>query len=186
MGYSCVYQITKMNRLLILVTIFLTLNLSTYGQTEDWNTIKKDDYSIDYPKDWELNESGQMGTSFILTSPLYSQKDQFKENVNLLVQDLTGYNLDLDRYVEISEGQIKTMITDAKIIESKRIPDQNLDYQKVIYTGKQGIYHLKFEQYYWVVGHKAFVLTLTCEEAQFNDYKLTGEKILNSFKLIKN
>ena len=175
-----------MNRLLILGTIFLTLNLSTYGQTEDWNTIKKDGYSIDYPKDWELNESGQMGTSFILFSPLTSQNDQFRENVNLLVQDLTGYNLDLDGYVEISEGQIKTMITDGKIIESKRVTNQTLDYQKIIYTGKQGNFNLKFEQYYWVVGDKAFVLTLTCEETQFDDYKLTGENILNSFILNKN
>lgn len=162
------------------------LNLSIYGQTEDWNTVKKDSYSIDYPKDWELNESGQMGTSFILFSPLASQKDEFKENVNLLIQDLTGYNLDLDGYVEISEGQIKTMMKNGKIMESKRVTNRTLDYQKVIYTGKQGIYNLKFEQYYWVVDNKAFVLTLTCEEPQFDDYKLIGEKILNSFKLDKN
>lgn len=175
-----------MNRLLTLGIIFLTLNLSAYGQTGDWNTVKKDSYSIDYPKDWEFNESGQMGTSFILFSPLASQKDQFRENVNLLVQDLTGYNLDLDGYVKISEGQIKTMITNGKIIESKRVTDQTLDFHRVIYTGKQGNFNLKFEQYYWVVGNKAFVLTLTCEENQFDDYKLTGEKILNSFKLNKN
>ncbi len=175
-----------MNRLLTLGIIFLTLNLSAYEQTEDWNTIKKNSYSIDYPKDWEINESGQMGTSFILFSPLTSQKDQFKENVNLLVQDLTGYNLDLDGYVEISEGQIKTMITNGKIIESTRVTEQTLDFHRVIYTGKQGNFNLKFEQYYWVVGDKAFVLTLTCEESQFDDYKLTGEKILNSFKLNKN
>ena len=97
----------------------MVLNLSLYGQTKDWNTFKKDSYTIDYPKDWELDESGQMGTSFILFSPLTSQKDQFRENVNLLVQDLTGYNLDLDKYVEISEEQVKTLITDGKIIESK-------------------------------------------------------------------
>ena len=175
-----------MNRLLTLGIIFLTINLSTYGQTDDWNTIKKDSYLIDYPKDWVLNESGQMGTSFILFSPLTSQKDQFRENVNLLVQDLTGYNLDLDGYVEVSEGQIKTMITNGKIIESKRVTDPTLDFHRVIYTGKQRNFNLTFEQYYWVVGNKAFVLTLTCEENQFGDYKLTGEKILNSFKLNKN
>lgn len=172
-----------MNRLLIWGAIFLTANLSLFGQTKDWNTIEKDNYSINYPKDWELNESGQMGTSFILFSPLTSEKDQFKENVNLLVQDLTGHNLDLDGYVEISEGQIKTMITNGKIIESKRVTNQSLNYHKVIYTGKQGGFNLKFEQYYWVVGDKAFVLTLTCEETQFDNYKLKGKKILNSFKL---
>jgi hypothetical protein len=37
-----------------------------------------------------------------------------------LIQDLRVHNLDLDKYVEISEGPIKTMIIDGKSIESKR------------------------------------------------------------------
>lgn len=172
-----------MNRLFILGTIILILQLSLQGQTENWNTIKKDNYSIDYPKDWELNESGLMGSSFILFSPPSSETDPFRENINLIIQDLTGYNLDLDAYAKISEGQIKTIITNGQILESKRVTNQSLEYQKVIYTGTQGIFHLKFEQYYWVVGNKAYVLTFTCEEAQFDDYQLTAEKILNSFKL---
>lgn len=175
-----------MNRLLTFGVIFLTTILLTFGQTRDWNSLKKDSYSIDYPKDWELSESGQMGTSFIIFSPLTSQKDRFRENVNLLIQDLTGYNLDLDGYVEISEAQIETMMTNGKIIESTRVTDNTLDYHKVVYTGKQGNLNLKFEQYYWVVRDKAFVLTLTCEENQFDEYKLKGEEILNSFKLKKN
>ena len=172
-----------MNRLVILGAVFLSLNLSTYGQTKDWNTIKKDAYSIDYPKDWELDESGQMGTSVIIISPLSSQKDQFRENVTVIAQDLTGYNVDLNEYVSISESQIKAMITNAKIIESKRVKIQDLSYHKIVYTGKQGVYSLKFAQYYYVVGDKAYVLTLTCENTQFDDYQLIGEKILNSFKL---
>ena len=67
------------------------------------------------------------------------------------------------------------MITDGNIIESKRITTEPLNYQKVIYTGKQGIYNLKFEQYYWVVDDKAYILTLTCEESQFDNYQATGE-----------
>lgn len=182
----CIIKKTKMNRLLTFGVIFLTTILLTFGQTRDWNSLKKDSYSIDYPKDWELSESGQMGTSFIIFSPLTSQKDRFRENVNLLIQDLTGYNLDLDGYVEISEAQIETMMTNGKIIESTRVTDNTLDYHKVVYTGKQGNLNLKFEQYYWVVRDKAFVLTLTCEENQFDEYKLKGEEILNSFKLKKN
>lgn len=159
----------------------------TQTEVQDgWKSLTENNYSINYPGNWELNKSGQMGTSFILFSPPSSEQDQFKENVNLLVQDLTGHNLDLDKYVEISEGQIKTMITDGKIIESKRITTKDWSYQKVIYTGKQGIFNLKFEQYYWVVGDEAFVLTLTCEESQFDNYQVTGEMILNSFNLNKN
>lgn len=174
----------KLIGILVLFTNLIACSQTAENKTktlDGWKSITEDNYSIDYPDDWELNKSGQMGTSFILFSPLSSEQDQFKENVNLLIQDLTGHNLDLDKYVEISEGQIKTMITDGEIIESKMITAETLNYQKVIYTGKQGIYNLKFEQYYWVIGDKAFVLTLTCEENQFNNYQVTGEKILNSF-----
>jgi hypothetical protein len=169
-------------------------SLTSYGQPEEnrpkiranWTTLYETDYSIDYPERWELDKSGQMGTSFMLFSPLLSKEDKFKENVNLLIQDLTGHNVDLDKYVEISEDQINTMITDGKIIESKRIIGESMNHHKVMFTGKQDIYNLKFEQYYWVIRQKAFVLTFTCEERQFNNYRATGERILNSFNLVQN
>jgi hypothetical protein len=185
-----------MKTLKLIGLLTLIVNFTAFGQTtesksqtevlNEWKTLTENNYSINYPDKWELNKSGQMRTSFILFSPLSSEKDQFKENVNLIIQDLTGYNLNLDKYVEISESQIKTMITDGKIIESKRITTKTLNYQKVIYTGKQGLFDLKFEQYYWVVGDKAFVLSLTCEESQFDNYKEKGEKILNSFNINQN
>ena len=76
--------------------------------------------------------------------------------------------------------------TEQKIIESKRITTENLNYQKVIYTGEQGMFNLKFEQYYWIVGDKAFILTLTCEESQFDNFQVKGEKVLNSFNINQN
>ena len=176
----------KIIGIFILITSFAACAQTTEKNVDGWKSLTENNYSIDYPDDWELNKSGQMGTNFILFSPLTSKQDQFKENVNLIIQDLTGHNLNLDKYVEISENQIKTIITDGEILENKRIKTETLKYQKVIYTGKQGIFNLKFEQYYWVVGNNAFVLTLTCEKNQFDNHKTIGEKILNSFNLNKN
>lgn len=149
----------------------------------EWKTLAQTNYSIEYPSTWELNKGGQMGTSFILFSPLDSEKDTFKENVNLMVQDLGKENIDLNRYTEISEGQIKTLLTNSDLIESKRIKKSNAEFHKLIYTGDQGIFHLKFEQYYWVIDSKAYVLTFTSEEEKFATYSETGEKILNSFRI---
>ncbi|WP_369048193.1 hypothetical protein [Tenacibaculum sp. UWU-22] len=172
-----------MNRLQLIVIVFFITSFTAFGQTNIWNLLNEKDYSIQYPKKWQLNKSGIMGSRFILLSQLTSDTDKFKENVNLIIQDLTGYNIDLDKYVEISEGQIKTMIIDGNIISSNRIKNEKTEFQRVIYTGKQGAFNLKFEQYYWVQNNKAYVLTLTCEANQFNDFKDTGEKILNSFKI---
>jgi hypothetical protein len=182
----------KPKQMLNIISSILLLSIVTCGQTTisqelnqtiiNWKTLDLSNYSIQYPSTWELNQSGQMNTSFVLFSPLESDNDKFKENVNILVQDLTGYNIDLNKYTEISEGQIKTMVTNSSLIESKRIKNGKDEFHKIIYSGDQGIFHLQFEQYYWVVNDKAFILTFTSEKDKFENFKEIGEKILNSFK----
>jgi len=180
----------KIQKLLVLI---LAINAIVCGQSQsgksenqdsisaEWKLLIDDKFEIKYPSDWDVDKNGQMGTSFFLFSPLSDESDKFKENVNLLIQDLTGHNLTLDQFVELSNNQIKTMVTDGQIILSDRITDDEIEYQKIIYSGKQGIFDLKFEQFYWVLDDKAYVLTLTCENSQFNKYQKIGEEILNSF-----
>lgn len=158
---------------------------NTTKTIDGWKTLVESNYSIQYPSTWELNQNRQMGTSLILFSPLENNEDQFRENVNLIIQDLKGQNIDLDKYSEISEGQVKTMITNSILTNSERIKNGNKEYHRLIYSGDQGIYHLKFEQYYWVENDKAYVLTFTCEQNKFSDYKEIGETILNTFSLKK-
>ncbi len=181
----------KQIKLILLTAIFFSLiacgqktqKIMQSDIPNDWKTINESGFTIQYPDSFELNKSGQMGISFILLSKQTSQQDLFRENINMVIQDLTEQNIDLNKYVEISEGQIKTMITNGNIIESKRVKADDSEFQKIVYTGVQGQFNLKFEQYYWVVNGKAYVLTLTCEISQFDKYKEVGEKIMNSFKL---
>ncbi len=158
-------------------------SIAQESPSNGWKSLVEHNYSIHYPDNWELDQSGHMGMSFILLSPLSSDQDLFRENINLMIQDLSGHNLDLDAYTALSEGQIKTMFVHGNLIESKRLKTETLDYHKVMYTGKQGIYNLKFVQYYWVVDDTAYILTFTCEESTFSEYLENGEKILNSFVL---
>jgi hypothetical protein len=101
----------------------------------------------------------------------------------LFIQDLQGKNINLDKYVEISEGQIKTMLINGNLIESKRLSENGTEFQKIICTCEQGVYKFKLELYIWIKNAKAYVLTLNCEIDQFEKYIETGEKIMNSFKL---
>lgn len=172
-----------MTKIKLITAFTFLIGIPVSAQEVRWETLDGKGYTVQYPSDWQLDKSGQMGTSFILFSALASDTDQFKENVNLLIQDLTGYDLDLNKYVEISENQIRTMVTDGNLILSKRMKKEGKEFQKTIYTGSQGIFKLKFEQYYWVIGNKAYVLTLTCELSQFDAYKETGERILENFRL---
>ena len=168
-----------------LLLILFSTNVKSQQKETGWPSFNQKEYTVKYPADWQLDKSGQSGTSFVLFSPLENKADLFKENVNLLVQDLTGKNIDLTKYTEISEGQINTMMPNSKIIESTTIKNKSIPYHKIIYTGDQGQFHLKFEQYYWVVKNKAWILTFTSEAIKFLQYKEEAEKIMNSFTLAK-
>ncbi len=148
---------------------------------KNWKLLDKPEFAIQYPDTFDLDTSGQMGMSFILLSQQTSPQDLFRENINLIIQDLSGQGMSLDKYVDISENQIETMITEGHLIESKRLSDDNKAFQRMIYTGKQGQFTLKWQNLFWIEDEKAYVLTLTCEENQYDKYVSIGETIMKTF-----
>lgn len=171
-----------MKKLLLFILLTTCINITVHAQ-KTWKTITQDAYTIKHPSNWTSDTSGKMGVDVFLFSEHTSAEDKFAENVNVLVQDLAGYDIDLDKYTEISEQQIKTMMKDGKITKSERITSGSQPYHRIIYVGKQSGFDLKFEQRYYVKNEKAFVLTLTCEASQFDNYKAIGTKIMGSFQL---
>jgi hypothetical protein len=78
----------------------------------------KDNFEIQYPKTWRLDTSKMMGTEFFLFSPLENEADKFSENINGMIQNLRGQKIDLEKYKQITDAQLTTMLTDAKVFES--------------------------------------------------------------------
>lgn len=165
-----------MKKYLTLILFFTSC--IAYSQ-DGFETLNGEDYTIKYPATWELNQSGQMGMKFGLFSPVGLYGDQFRENVNLIAQDLTGQDMDLADFVDLSENQIRTMMANSDIIESKKVND----FHKLIYTGTMGRYKLKFQQYYWVVNGSAYILTFTAERSEYDNYIGVAQQIMDSFQL---
>lgn len=151
---------------------------------EDWKTHTDNGFQIQYPSEWELSLAKQMGSSFILFSPLENKDDLFRENVNLIIQDIKGMNIGLEKYAQISESQIKLMMTNAQILESKVIEKNGRRVYHLVYTADMGIYHLKFMQNYFIQNEKAYVLTFTADQKNYDRYIKVGSEILNTFELL--
>ena len=185
-----------MKHFTLLVLTFLFVSVLTFGQTTltktpdsvnpDWQLLNENSFSIQYPRDWDLDKSGENGMSFLLLSKKTTPMDNFRDNVSLLIQDLKGQNTNLDRFVEISVGQLKSMITNLNIIENKRMSANGEAFQKLIYSFEQGIYKFTSEQFCYLKNEKAYVLSFLCENDQLEKYKETGEQIMKSFKLKDN
>lgn len=105
------------------IALFLTLSLVLGGViafAEEEPSISFMEYHneefnvrIDYPEDWEMQEKF-MGTVAIFLSPQESSTDQFRENLNVITQDLSEQPTTLDEYAQTSLAQIKQLMTDFK------------------------------------------------------------------------
>ncbi|CAL2104404.1 hypothetical protein [Tenacibaculum sp. 190130A14a] len=166
----------------IISSLFLIITSVVFGQEEGWLKYDKNGVEISYPKTWRLDTSGQMNSTFILFSEL-DENDTFQENVNLLVQDLKNQGFTLTSYTKLSEVQIKTMVPEGKLIESKLIKGKELDYQQTVWQGKIGENLLQFKQYYFLKDEKAYVLTLTTLPNTYDGFIEIGNQVLNSFHI---
>ena len=165
---------------------FLLASVSCFSQTgsgEKWIRMVKQEYAIQAPVTWSIDSSKQMGTDLVVFSMLENGNDRFRDNVNVLIHNVAGMNIDLARYTSISTGRIKQMAPDSRIEESKTITTKKGAFQKIMYTATQGGFKLRFEQYYFITGKKAYAVTLTTEADKFETFRPVGEAILNSFEL---
>src|SRR5260221_6358570 len=147
-----------------------------FSYKPEWKTLKNSEFLIKYLGQWELNQSGISGTNFILFAP--NQSPTFRDNLNLIIQDLKGQNIDLNKLTEISVGQIKQYITNSKILQSETTTKH-----KIIYTGRQGQLNLKLDQYYWLNNEKAYVLTFTADQNSFDKQIEIVNSIMDSLKI---
>jgi hypothetical protein len=172
--------ITEMKKISILLTI---ISMNVYGQTENRKVYTHENYSIQYPSAWELSKD-QPGAVFIIVSPVDTANTNFNKNVNLVIQDLKGAGFDLDKYNETSVKQIKQYLPNDTIIMDKKEKDGMGDCEHLIYVGDVNGNRLEFEQYYRIINEKAYILTFTALQKQWENGHQVGEQILNSF-LIK-
>ena len=162
--------------LIVLMTSQIIISQNNYP-----NEINKKGYSITYPSELRLDESGRNGTEFFLFTEKTNAGDDFTESINLIIQDLKKMNIDLNKFVEITEGQVRDA---GKLISSERITTKgNQEYQKLVYELKMGDKVLKIFQYDFVKDEKAYILTFTSKSSEFDNYSKDMIKIMNTFKL---
>src|SRR5690606_5363722 len=113
----------------LIVTFLFVSCIDSASETaikDGWKRFERDNYQIDYPKDWELDESGKHGTVIAILSKKENDDDQFRENVNLVIQDLKGKRVSLDKYTDVSLGQVENQMPDSKLLINERITLNNI------------------------------------------------------------
>ena len=167
---------------------FLVLNIDISAQhvvpsnSNSLIEIKREKYFISCPKLWTVDTSKMFGVDLIVRSPKVDSADQFIENLNIFIQDLNGRGYNLLKMGQESESQIKNMVTDVEIIESRLDSSRKPSYYILKYAGRQGKYSMTTTQHYYLKDEIGFALTLTVEHGKEQAYTSAAEEIFSSFK----
>ena len=158
---------------------------SQQDKSNDMINFANDDFKFQYPESWEIDTTKAWGPEVIVTSPLENEADIFSENVNILIQNLAGQDINLEKYKQITEQQIMTLATDGKIIESAIVISDKGESFRITYSMTQGIFKLIITSLCIIHHDQAYLVTFSAEIDHFDQYKIISEQILNSFTLIK-
>ena len=174
-----------MLRIVIVIISLLIFTPPIEAQnSSNWTTYDNAAYRMIYPNSWQLDETGRNKTEFIILSKR-EKEDPFRENINLIAQDLSNQIMNLESYVALSVDQIKNVVAESKIFESKVITKNGGPVHSIVWSGLLNGKKLKFKQLLFINDNIAYALTLTCEEKEYDNYIETADQILNSFILKK-
>jgi len=171
-----------------LITLLLVfISTSAFAQV-DWQTYEKDNYAINFPADWEYSDSKpQPLVAFMLYSPETSEeKDKFRENINLTIEELSKADYTLDEYTKLALDQITKSIPNAKMISALPANISDVEALNMVWSADFGNGNvLKFNQLFTVKDRIAYVLTFTSTDGEYDEHIKDAAKILNSFKFTK-
>lgn len=154
-------------------------------KTENFAVYENQTYSfkMEYPSTWKAAE-GAAGAIVAFLSPLESKEDFFSENVNVLAEDLSAHpTLTVEGYAELGIAKLPMFITDFKLIGTRKHTLSGLPTQIIEYTGRQGVFQIHILQAMTIANKKAYVLTFTAEEANYERYLPAAKRIIESLAI---
>jgi len=149
----------------------------------NWKNIKKKGYSLSYPSNWVMSEGSADGIAFTLQAPGPKSFGGYEENINLMIHDVSGKNMDLDSYSRLCERQIHTMVNNSKMILSERSKDEGAPYHLIMYTGEYDEQLLKWKMRFWIAKGKVYTLTYTSTKETFGMHLKVADEIMDTFNL---
>lgn len=136
------------------------------SNTSSWKSYSGDGYSIKLSSDWSKTK-GSSAVDIAFAYDGTTQNDDFAENINVVVQDLTGYDLDLESYKDLSMDQYAELDYNVDDIYKKTI-DGAKGYFCKVSCEESGI-NCVILQYFTVIGDNAYVFTFASDEDDFDD-----------------
>ncbi len=164
--------------------IYLFSLLTAFSVVGGWVEYenKQANFKISHPEGWTVTEEQSL---WMFLAPKEGADDDFQENVNFIIQDISSQPMTLDEFTKLSIDQYSSM---PEVVQVLSVKDATLASQKakvVLLTMQYLGMDLKLKQYWFVKKNVAFLLTFTARQSTFDRYEADGTKVMESFRFIK-
>jgi len=147
---------------------------------EEWVLYRSKDFSIQFPPIFRLDTSGYNRSSLILYTELTDDGDLYLDKISILVKDRED-KLSLEAYGKQCEANIMQYTESPEVLNSDIRSKNGRKYYELIYSESQSEYRIIHEQHIMFSGNKMYSITLSCEDAAFDQCKEVGETIMSTF-----
>ncbi len=134
-------------------------------------------FSVRYPQAWTMQESRQLKGSSLSTivlflSPLETEKDASRENINIVIENLPSATMTLDAYTEAAlENEKAVFDGQYTVLASHDIPLGDMTAHRLAFIGRIGDGGpVWFEQIWFIRNGAAHVWTLAALEGSSDRY----------------
>ncbi len=140
-----------------------------------------------YPKDWIIQKIEDRFTGDVAKffSPQNNDSNSFKPELSVEMEDLKK-SISLPDYTNLKVNQITRYLTNPRINQSHPTKLAKLPAHEVIYTGKQEQFNVKRMAVWTVKDNKAYIVTYTAEESQYDAFLETAQAMMNSLEIRKS
>ncbi|GMR19382.1 MAG: hypothetical protein BMS9Abin34_519 [Patescibacteria group bacterium] len=158
---------------------------SSEQQTASYENYENKDYgiSMNYPGDWRMQEGTTTDPIVSFFSPREGSDDQFSENINVTVTDLSAFpDLSLTEVADIwvQENESNPSFTSFEVVSRESTSVSGLGAEQVTYTAKGQGLSVKGRTTIVLKDSSAYIFTYSAEAKSFDTFLKGLETALSS------
>lgn len=173
-----------MKYFLLLILLPLLARAQPKPAAEEWATFKDstNTYTVTYPASWQpkVIEGAQFWRS-----PMEDKHDIFRENVNLVLQDMPTPPITLKEYTDLSREQINGMGGVGKVLSERKVDLNGLEAMEMVCDFTFEGSATKVKNIFFIKGKHVYLFTYTGLPETFEQYEAAADKLMWSFKFNK-
>ena len=139
-------------------------------------------YQLEYPADFAVKT---IGSATVFSSVSEDRTFSFSPSVNVVAVNLGEAPADLNGFYKQSKDALERSLGTVKFIEDKKDKLAGADAYRLVYVSRQKKADFKFMQIMCIRNNRAYVLTYTALQEQYDKMAKTAQAVIKSFQFIQ-